>query len=125
MQQAYLNLHRAGVAHSIETWIDGELAGGLYCVALGKALYGESMFSLRPDASKIALAALVCFCRTHGIEQVDCQQNTQHLASMGAAEIARSTFLASCANAMKADIPGWQFDPLYWRQLLPERHSDK
>jgi hypothetical protein len=63
MVTAYTNLHHAGHAHSVETWIDGELAGGLYCVALGGAVFGESMFTRRPDASKIALAALVSLCR--------------------------------------------------------------
>ena len=65
MQQAYLAFHQAGYAHSVETWVNGELVGGLYCVALGKAVFGESMFSKRSDASKIALAALTCFCRAN------------------------------------------------------------
>ena len=89
MVDAYCALHRAGLAHSVETWVDGQLLGGLYCVALGRAVFGESMFSLATDSSKIALAALVCFCRAHGIAMVDCQQNTRHLASLGAAEMPR------------------------------------
>ena len=125
MEQAYTDLHRAGFAHSVETWCDGELVGGLYCVALGKAVFGESMFSLRSDASKIALSALTCFCRANGIDAVDCQQNTGHLASLGAAEMARSAFLDRCAVAMQSTAPQWDFDPLYWRELLPERHADK
>ena len=63
MVPAYEAFHRAGYAHSVETWVDGDLAGGLYCVAIGRAVFGESMFTRVPDASKIALAALVAFCR--------------------------------------------------------------
>lgn len=125
MEQAYMDLHDAGYAHCVETWIDGELVGGLYCVALGKAVFGESMFSKRSDASKIALAALACFCKAHAIGQIDCQQNTRHLASMGAAEMTRSSFLETCAQAMQEGPPMWHFDTLYWQQLLPERLADK
>ena len=74
MVQAYVRLHQAGVAHSVETWIDGELAGGLYCVNVGAMVFGESMFSRRSDASKIALAALVSFARVHHLPLIDCQQ---------------------------------------------------
>jgi leucyl/phenylalanyl-tRNA--protein transferase len=118
MVQAYAALHRAGHAHSVETWIDGELVGGLYCVALGKAVYGESMFARVTDASKIALAALVAFCRHHGITTIDCQQNTQHLASLGAREIPRVDFLRHIAAAQREAGPVWRFEPLYWRELL-------
>src|SRR5688572_4528182 len=83
MVRAYQAFHRAGFAHSVETWVDGRLAGGLYCVVVGRAVFGESMFTRVPDASKIALAALCAFCRRHGIGFIDCQQNTQHLASLG------------------------------------------
>ncbi len=125
MQQAYIRLHQAGHAHSVETWIDGELVGGLYCVAIGKAVYGESMFALARDASKIALAALVAFCRTHGIRSIDCQQNTGHLASLGAAEIPRANFLHHCAQAVAQAPPSWNFQPLYWKQLLAERDANQ
>ncbi len=81
-----------GAVHSVETWIDGELVGGLYGVNLGRMFFGESMFARRTDASKIALAALVCFCRSHGIDLIDCQQNTGHLASLGAREMPRAEF---------------------------------
>lgn len=121
MQQAYLELHRAGHAHSVETWIAGELVGGLYCVAIGKAVFGESMFALRRDASKIALAALVAFCRSHGIASIDCQQNTAHLASLGAAEIPRDTFVQRCAEATGLPAPRWNFEPLYWQQLVRDQ----
>lgn len=118
MVEAYVQLHHSGSAHSIETWVDGELVGGLYCVALGKAVFGESMFSRATDGSKIALAALVCFCRHHGITQIDCQQKTAHLASMGAHEMPRALFLKRVEVALGQAAPLWQFDPSYWDELL-------
>ena len=121
MVDAYEVFHRAGFAHSVETWIDGHLAGGLYCVCIGQAVFGESMFTRVPDASKIALAGLVAFCRHHGIGVIDCQQNTQHLASLGAREIARAEFVAQVAqNAKKPSVP-WRFDPVYWTGLAPPK----
>jgi leucyl/phenylalanyl-tRNA---protein transferase len=119
MVDAYRAFHRAGHAHSVETWIDGRLAGGLYCVALGRAVFGESMFTRVPDASKIALAGLVAFCRHHAIPLIDCQQNTQHLASLGAREIARADFVAQVAQNTQNAAPPWCFDPVYWNELLP------
>jgi leucyl/phenylalanyl-tRNA--protein transferase len=118
MVNAYEDFHRAGFAHSVETWIDGELAGGLYCVCIGQAVFGESMFTRRPDASKIALAALVAFCLRHGIGLIDCQQNTSHLASMGAREIPRAQFVAQVAHKREMPSPLWQFDAIYWSELL-------
>ncbi len=118
---AYSDLHRAGLAHSVETWVNGKLTGGLYCVALGKSVFGESMFSRSTDASKIALAALVGFCRHNGIRRIDCQQNTRHLASLGARETSRDLFLAHVAAALSQPAPVWQFDPLYWQELLPSK----
>jgi leucyl/phenylalanyl-tRNA--protein transferase len=123
MVQAYTTLHRAGHAHSVETWIDGELAGGLYCVAIGRAVFGESMFARQADASKIALAALVCFCRRHGMEMVDCQQNTAHLAGLGAHEMPRARFLSHLADSRQQASPTWRFEPVYWTELLPARPS--
>ena len=102
MVQAYIDLHHAGFAHSIETWVDGKLEGGLYCVAVGNAVFGESMFARSTDASKIALSALVALCREHGVALIDCQQNTRHLASLGASEIPRSDFLAHIRQAQRA-----------------------
>ncbi|MDP3699532.1 MAG: leucyl/phenylalanyl-tRNA--protein transferase [Hylemonella sp.] len=118
MVQAYGELHRAGHAHSVETWINGRLAGGLYCIALGQAVFGESMFARVTDASKIALAALVAFCRCQGIAVIDCQQNTQHLASLGAREVPRVDFLRHIAAAQTQPGPRWHFDTLYWDQLM-------
>lgn len=119
MVRAYEAFHRAGFAHSVETWIDGRLAGGLYCVAIGGAVFGESMFTRQPDASKIALAGLVGFCRHHGLDLVDCQQNTRHLASLGAREIARADFVQQVARRIEKPAPPWHFDPVYWNELLP------
>jgi leucyl/phenylalanyl-tRNA---protein transferase len=119
MVRAYGAFHRAGFAHSVETWQGGRLVGGLYCVALGRAVFGESMFTRMPDASKVALAALVAFCRHHSIGLIDCQQNTQHLASLGAHEIPRAGFVAQVAQSVKRPPPPWRFDTLYWNELLP------
>lgn len=92
MLQAYTDLHRRGIAHSVETWIDGKLAGGLYGVALGRVFFGESMFSRVTDASKLALLALVKQLRRWNFGLIDCQMNTPHLASLGAREIPRADF---------------------------------
>jgi leucyl/phenylalanyl-tRNA--protein transferase len=92
MREAYDRLHRLGHAHSVETWIDEKLAGGLYGIAIGSVFFGESMFSNARDASKIALAALVRRCREEGIRLIDCQMHTRHLASLGARDIPRRQF---------------------------------
>ena len=119
MRRAYGELHRAGYAHSVETWAAGELVAGLYCVSIGRAVFGESMFAHATDASKIALAALVGLCRHHGVELIDCQQNTRHLASLGAVEIPRARFLAHVEQARRQPGPSWRFEPVYWNALLP------
>ena len=100
MIDAYTQLHRLGHAHSVESWRDGELVGGLYGVALGKVFFGESMFARAPDASKVALVKLVERLRERGFRAIDCQQATAHLASLGAREIARSEF----ANLVRESI---------------------
>lgn len=91
----YCALHQLGHAHSIETWIDGELAGGLYGVALGKMFYGESMFARRNDASKIAFVHLVQKLQQWGFGMIDCQMFTHHLHSFGAQLIPRTQFAAT------------------------------
>ena len=118
MIEAYTAWHARGHVHSVETWIDGELAGGLYGVSLGRMFFGESMFARRTDASKIALAALVAFCRRHGVETIDCQQRTAHLASFGGRELSRAEFMQrlEAALAMPA-IVDWTYDLSLWRQL--------
>jgi leucyl/phenylalanyl-tRNA--protein transferase len=89
----YCGLHRMGYAHSAELWHDGELVGGAYGVSIGRMFYGESMFARVTDGSKVALAYLVAFLRSQGVEMIDCQQETAHLASLGAAPIPRAAFL--------------------------------
>jgi leucyl/phenylalanyl-tRNA--protein transferase len=119
MVEAYDRWHALGAVHSVETWVDGELIGGLYGVNLGRMFFGESMFSHRTDASKIALAALICFCRDNGIDMIDCQQNTGHLASMGAAEIPRAEFERRIAPRVREQAPeDWTYHPAMWQRLL-------
>jgi leucyl/phenylalanyl-tRNA--protein transferase len=118
MIEAYAAWHELGRVHSFETWIDGELAGGLYGVAIGRMFFGESMFARRTDASKIALAALVAFCRAHAIETIDCQQKTSHLASFGGREIARSDFQRRLGDAIaRSDVADWTYDLRLWEEL--------
>ena len=93
MRAAYLAMHELGYAHSVECWRDGRLVGGLYGMALGRVFFGESMFSLATDASKVAFAHLVRFLRTQGYAIIDCQMKTAHLMSLGAREITRQQFL--------------------------------
>ena len=92
MIAAYTALHEMGLAHSIETWMEGELVGGLYGVAQGKMFFGESMFSRTTDASKVAFVHLVRHLERRGFKMIDCQMKTAHLASFGAREISRKEF---------------------------------
>ena len=115
---AYCAWHQTGRAHSVETWIDGELVGGLYGVGIGRMVFGESMFAHRSDASKIALAALVAFCRAHGIGLIDCQQHTRHLSSFGARQIPRAAFEAHLSRTLGGQPPAvWAYHPQLWAQL--------
>lgn len=93
MIDAYTTLHERGFAHSVESWRDGALVGGLYGMALGKVFFGESMFARETDASKTALVALVERLKRDGCELIDCQQETRHLASLGARPIPRREFV--------------------------------
>lgn len=118
MIDAYCDWHALGTVHSFETWIDGQLVGGLYGINLGRMFFGESMFSHRTDASKIAMAALVCFCRVHGVALIDCQQRTEHLASLGGREIPRSEFEAAFTPRIsEPSIPDWTYHPAMWAHL--------
>jgi leucyl/phenylalanyl-tRNA--protein transferase len=112
MIAAYGDLHRRAIAHSVETWIGGELVGGLYGVALGRMFFGESMFTRATDASKIALAHLVRQLERWGFGMIDCQMTTRHLASFGAREIARARFVARLAELIECATPvgKWRFD---------------
>ncbi len=125
MQAAYLPLHRAGLAHSVEAWVDGRLVAGLYCVSIGRAVFGESMFTQVSDGSKIALAALVALCRHHGLPLIDCQQDTPHLAFMGAEPMAREDFAARIAKLVDQPAPSWRFDPVYWNEVLSSYHANR
>jgi leucyl/phenylalanyl-tRNA--protein transferase len=118
MISAYESLHAAGFAHSVETWVDGQLVGGLYCVCIGDTLFGESMFALQTDASKIALAAMVAFARSQGLMWIDCQQNTKHLTSLGAREMPRSDFLQLVRQTPKDTHRTWAFTQTHWGTLL-------
>jgi leucyl/phenylalanyl-tRNA--protein transferase len=114
IQAAYCKLHELGYAHSVEVWMDDKLVGGLYGMALGHAFYGESMFSWRTDASKIALAHLCKHLLRRGFGIIDCQMETKHLASLGARPIPRSEFVALPSRAATADFqPGrWPADAI-------------
>jgi leucyl/phenylalanyl-tRNA--protein transferase len=94
MIESYEELHALGYGHSVETYRDGTLVGGLYGIHLGRVFFGESMFSLERDTSKIALARLVEECLLRGIELIDCQIASSHLASLGAREVSRNEFTA-------------------------------
>lgn len=105
----YTALHALGNAHSAELWFDGELVGGAYGVCIGRMFYGESMFARVTDASKVALAYLVAFLHSEGVRMVDCQQETGHLASLGAAPIPRAAFLEHLRCAIGQDeIERWE-----------------
>jgi leucyl/phenylalanyl-tRNA---protein transferase len=100
IEQAMVELHAAGNAHSIEVWADGDLVGGLYGVKLGRAFFGESMFSTLTDASKVALAWLIARLRVGGFDLLDCQFMTEHLASLGAIDIPRDTYVGLLSSAL-------------------------
>ncbi|HEY6612244.1 MAG TPA: leucyl/phenylalanyl-tRNA--protein transferase [Pseudomonas sp.] len=104
MQASYLQLHRRGIAHSVEVWLDGQLVGGLYGLAIGRLFFGESMFSRATDASKIGFITLVEHLRDCGFVLIDCQMHTSHLASFGARQIPRSEFAIYLARHL--DQPG-------------------
>ena len=125
MREAYIQLHQQGYAHSVEAWVDGELAGGLYGVSLGGCYYGESMFTRRSDASKVAFSALTGVLVDSGFGLIDCQQHTRHLASFGAVDMLRDKFLNTLSDELKKptirgnwgevfpDFP----DSVLWRSL--------
>jgi leucyl/phenylalanyl-tRNA--protein transferase len=105
----YSALHRLGYAHSSEVWLDGQLVGGAYGVSIGHMFYGESMFARVTDASKAALCYLVHFLRMNGVPMIDCQQETPHLASLGASPISRKIFVEKLSQAIKQpQIEVWQ-----------------
>jgi leucyl/phenylalanyl-tRNA--protein transferase len=112
MTDAYTRLHESGFAHSIETWIGDELAGGLYGLAIGRMFYGESMFTRRTDASKLALAHLCWQLEKWNFGLIDCQMETTHLASLGAKPISRAAFIRELKDLVELpSVPSpWRFD---------------
>jgi leucyl/phenylalanyl-tRNA---protein transferase len=119
MLDAYVRLARLGHAHSVETWADGRLVGGLYGVAIGRMFYGESMFARASNASKAALVTLVRQLERWGFEMIDCQMSTNHLASLGAREVPRAEFLRRMRPLVArppAAVP-WTVDPSLYNEL--------
>lgn len=108
MHDAYLLLHRRGLAHSFETWHEGRLVGGLYGVALGRVFFGESMFTRETDASKVALARLVEECRSRHVPLIDCQMPSPHLASLGSRNLPRVEFESRLAELVNSRVPLWR-----------------
>lgn len=104
MLDAYCLLHRLGHAHSVESWFDGELVGGLYGVVLGRVFFGESMFTKKTDASKVAFVNLVRMLQQWRFHLIDCQVSTRHLRNFGAREIPRSDFLARLTTAIRSPV---------------------
>lgn len=105
MIEAYTNLHKIGYAHSVETWYNGELVGGLYGVSIGKAFFGESMFHIMSDASKVALVWLVLMLKRASFHLIDCQQVTEHLMRFGATIIPRVEFIKRLRAAIWEQPP--------------------
>jgi leucyl/phenylalanyl-tRNA--protein transferase len=120
MRAAYGRLHELGYAHCVETWIDGELAGGLYGVAIGRVFYGESMFTRRRDASKIAFVHLVRHLQAEAFGLIDCQMHTEHLASLGAREIPRREF----SRRLK-DLVDYARPPGRWPSPPPQPDKER
>lgn len=114
MIDAYRRMHRRGYAHSVEAWRGDELAGGLYGLALGRMFFGESMFARQTDASKVALAGLVGWLRQRDIPLIDCQQETRHLASLGARPIPRARFAQHLRELIHSNAApeGWRPGPI-------------
>jgi len=102
---AYTALHRGGHAHSVESWREGELVGGLYGVSIGRMFFGESMFARETDASKVALVRLVAMLKAMGMPLIDCQQETEHLSRLGARPIARQKFAQWLSRLVHSAVP--------------------
>lgn len=120
MHQAYVQLHRLGIAHSVEAWHKGELVGGLYGVSLGRIFFGESMFSIMSGASKIAFAALCLQLQEWQFAAIDCQVRTEHLISLGAKEINRKHFENLLAKAIADPVSEYYHQDWQNRWTLPD-----
>ncbi len=116
IKAAYTELHELGYAHSVESWYEGELVGGLYGIFMGKCFFGESMFAKKTDASKVAFASLVEQMKVWGVEMIDCQVTSSHLLSLGAHEIPRQEFLQRLKFATQIQTPPkkWSFGAPEW-----------
>jgi len=110
MRRAYTGLHNAGLAHSVEIWMDGELAGGIYGVAIGRMFFGESMFARRTDASKIGMATLARQLERWEFPMIDCQLETAHLMSLGAEHMSRRRFVGEIERLVRQPAPEWMLD---------------
>jgi len=108
MHEAYVLLHRRGLAHSFETWHEGRLIGGLYGVALGRMFFGESMFTRETDASKVALARMVAECAARNVPLIDCQMPSPHLTSLGSRSIPRWEFESRLTALIDSRVPVWR-----------------
>jgi leucyl/phenylalanyl-tRNA--protein transferase len=108
MRAAYVELHRRGLAHSVECWLGDRLVGGLYGVGLGRMFFGESMFTRETDASKVALARLVDECRARDMPLIDCQMPSPHLASLGSRNLPRADFERQLTRLVRAPEPAWR-----------------
>lgn len=118
MQNAYLALHHAGFAHSLEVWLENQLVGGLYGVLVGSVFCGESMFSLQKDASKVALVQLSLLVKQYTVDGfIDCQVSNDHLISMGAVTIPRQEFLSKL-SVLREQLSPW---PDKWQFKIPEK----
>ena len=109
---AYEELNRIGFAHSIEVWTENKLVGGLYLVSIGKMVFGESMFFRKANVSKIALVALAKWLQRHGGKIIDCQQETNHLASMGASPVSNTEFMREMKSMVENSALPWTIEPV-------------
>jgi leucyl/phenylalanyl-tRNA--protein transferase len=118
IQEAFIELHEEGFAHSVEVYKEGKLVGGLYGIAMGKAFFGESMFSLVADASKVAFKALSDVLGAKGYDFIDCQMKTEHMIGLGAQVIQRDKFLDELDLALQkpSDLGDWQH--FHWTYSL-------
>jgi len=124
MIDAYIRLHEHGHAHSIEAWNGNSLVGGLYGVTLGGSFFGESMFSIESNASKIALSALATLLNYHGFDMIDCQVTTNHLLNMGAVEVSRETFLGELSTSITRKMSTDIWDPSRLLSPLPVKEKN-
>lgn len=122
----YYTLHQQNQAHSVEVYYAGQQIAGLYGVALGRMFFGESMFTRYPNASKLALAALCAFLKRHQVQLIDCQQESSHLASLGAFTIPREKFIAHLNQTIwQPPIPDWQLNKTILQDWITDNTDDK